>query len=57
MKRKPKPDLHRLRLAFVIERINEINEWRNEAIRGLAGEQAKRIDERAFQLREAAERS
>jgi len=55
---KNKVDLHRQRLAFVVQRINEINEWRNEAVKSaISKEDVERIDARVLELREAVERA
>lgn len=52
---KPK-DKHKHYLAFLIARINQINEWRNEAIKhAFTPEQRAAVDARAFELRNKAE--
>ena len=44
-------------MEFLIQRINEINEWRREAIlHAETKEQVERIDKRVFELREKVER-
>ena len=43
-------------MEFLIQRINEINEWRREAIlHAETKEQFERIDRRVFELRENVE--
>jgi hypothetical protein len=56
MKRK-KVNQHAERMAFLARRINEINEWREEAIKhAVTVKQRAAIDARVLELREAAER-
>ena len=55
---KRKVDLHRQRMEFTIQRINEINEWRNEAVKfAISKADVERIDARVLELREAVERN
>jgi hypothetical protein len=47
---------HEIKTRFVIERINEINAWRQEAIKHAeSAEAVQRIDARVLQLRNQAE--
>lgn len=54
MKRSIKPDSHMQYMRFIIGRINEINEWRQEAILAMP-HRKNEIDRRVFELREPCE--
>jgi hypothetical protein len=46
------------KMEFLINRINEINEWRREAVLHAETQEAvQRIDRRVFELREAVEKN
>ena len=54
---KIKRDLHLERMRFVCNRINEINDWRHEAMKGATSKtEVEAIDARVLELREAVER-
>jgi hypothetical protein len=45
-------------MRFLVQRINEINDWRNKAVKHAINRgQVKRIDDRALHLRNAAEKT
>ncbi len=53
-----KVNKHLERAAFLVKRINEINEWREEAIKhAISPEHRASVDARVFELREKAERN
>lgn len=52
-----KIDRHGEYTRFIVQRINEINEWRSEAIlHAITPEQRAKVDARVLELREKAER-
>jgi hypothetical protein len=57
MRHNKRLEAYRNRLGFLIQRLNEINEWRNEAVKhAVTKEAVEAIDARALALREVAER-
>lgn len=57
-KHKKKPDSHVARLKFVVDSINSINEWRNEAIKHMVTQEGRQdIDRKALEMRERVERA
>ena len=51
-------DNHRTKMEWLTERINQINEWRNEAIKhAVTPEQKAEVEARVLAYREAVERN
>jgi hypothetical protein len=51
-----KKESHQTKTRFLIERINEINAWRHEAIKDAISPQAvQQIEDRVLQMRNKAE--